>query len=467
MFNRPGVNRLGTICDSRAASLILNILNTLYKFPAIPIKAFSGMVRSGAVGVVIALMLVVGRVDAQEVSIDRVLAIVGEGVITLNDYRTRHRQERFENPSLAPFDGEVDPDILARMVDEFIQIDAARRRGISVSSKEIDGAVGFVAKQNGLSVAELIEQLEGQNFSYEQFRESLREQQMIRKLIDAVANSRIVVSDQEVENYLNSHEELRDFEESYEVSHLFVSTKGKSAEEVESERENLTFIREGILGGQDFATAVRSYSDASNKDEGGYLGWRTAEQLPELFVSALKAMSPGENSVSTILESDNGLHLLKLHDRKGSGNLVEQQEIQHILIQPTELNTPEDAEKLAEELYLKLQSGEPFEKLARLYSQDAQSRTNGGSLGWVNPGTLVPPFEEAARRLPLNVVSKPVQTRFGFHLIKVTGRRQSDMSSEIATNQARQAVFQRKSRDIYERWLDDLRQRTYIEYVGL
>lgn len=432
------------------------------------VQLYGNLSRRLFQGIWLGIALLISTVTvAQEAEIDRVLAIVDSDVITLNDYRSRHRQERFENPQLPPFDGQVDPQVLERLVDELIQTTQAERRGLSVSSREVDEAVQFVASQNDLSVEQLVEQLESRGFTYADFRENMRKQQLIRKLIDAVANSRVVVSDQEIENYMKSHEELQTFDESYELSHLFVLTTEKSAEEAEADKENLEFIRTSILDGQDFAQAARSYSDASENEDGGYLGWRSSDQLPELFLDALRDMSPDNNPVSSVLQSENGLHLLKLHARRGSGNMVEQQEIQHILLQPNEINTPEETLNLANELYQQIQEGESFEKLARLYSDDAQSRTRGGLLGWVNPGELAPPFEEAARRLQLNVVSEPVQTRYGFHLIKVLQRRQSDMSTELAVNQARQAIFQRKAAELYGTWLENVRQRTYIEYVGV
>ena len=282
-------------------------------------------------------LVIAGQAVAQSSNIDRVLAIVDEDVITFNDYAVRHRQEQFENPGLAEFSGQVDREILANMVDEQLQIAQAERRNLSVSSQEIDGAVSFVARQNNLTVAQLIEQLESEDFTYAQFRDSLREQQLIRKLVDSVANSRVVVSDQEIQNYINARDELQNFEETYEVSHLFVLTQNRSETEIAAERQNLQFIREGLIGGQDFAQAVRNYSDAANTDEGGYLGFRSADQLPELFVEALREMQPGgspEQHISQILQSENGLHLLKLHSKRGSGNVVQQQNIQHILIQP-------------------------------------------------------------------------------------------------------------------------------------
>lgn len=177
-------------------------------------------------------------------------------------------------------------------------------------------------------------------------------------------------------------------------------------------------------------------------------------------------MNPATESISEVLRSDGGLHILKLHNRRGSGGLVKQQLIRHILIQPDAENNLQESKAQADEIYVKLKAGEPFEKLARLFSEDPQSKRNGGELGWVNPGTLVPRFEKSANVLPLNTISQPVRTEFGFHIIEVLDRREVDMSAEIASSKARQEIFERKSREIYDTWFRSLKQQAYIEYVG-
>jgi peptidyl-prolyl cis-trans isomerase SurA len=353
------------------------------------------------------------------------------------------------------------------MIDERIQTSQALARGIQVSEGEIDGAVQLIAQQNDLTVESLIAQLENDGFTYDQFRESLRVQQLIRKLVDAVANSRVVVSDLEIENYLNAHSELQSSDESYEISHLIVLTQGKSDEEIKSEKENMEFIRKAITEGQPFEQAVVSFSDASDKDDKGYLGWRTSDQLPELFIDALREMNPSTANISGVLQSDNGLHLLKLHDLKGSGQLIDQLLVKHILIQPNDNNTSEEAETLALDLYQQLQNGESFEKLARLYSDDSQSRQNGGSLGWIGPGDVVPSFRQTAESLPVGSISEPVKTRFGFHIIQVVDRRQTDMSNENAEDLAREEIFRRKAEELFSNWFRTVREQAFVEYVGV
>ena len=410
------------------------------------------------------LLLLAGPATAQEY-IDRVIAVVDNVPLTLSEYRLRHRQEVIDGGRLKPFKGEINRALLERVIDEQIQVQQAERRGISVTEQEIDSAVEFIARQNNITSETLLAQLEGEGVSTTEFRGSIRERQLIRKLVDVVANSRVVVSDQEIENYLNAHDELRSADESYELSHFFVLTRDKTEQQIAAERENVELIRQRILEGLPFESAVRDFSDSSSKEDGGYLGWRTPDQLPELFLNALRGLTPGEKPVSVVLQSENGFHLLKLHDRRGSGNLVEQQLVDHILIQPDADNTLAEAEQTADRIYDQLLAGEPFEKMVRLYSMDQQSRASGGSLGWMNPGVFVPEFEQVANRLPIGQISPPVKTRFGFHIIRVMDRRSTDMTNEIAINTARQSIFRRKAEELYGNWFQSVRERAFIEYV--
>jgi len=403
---------------------------------------------------------------SQSGSIDRSLALIGETVLTLNEYRTRHRQQRLELHGYPEFEGTVDRDLLDLMVNERIQVIEAERRQIQVSEAELDQAVEFVAQQNGLSSDQLVRQLESDNFTIEDFRESLRQQQLIRKLRDTLARSRVSVSDNEIENHLNAHEELLEAaDDQYEVAHLLVSISGKSDEAIKSDLENMEFIRKQIVDGLAFEEAVRKFAD-SGRDEGGYLGWRALDQLPELFVEALADMDPELNSLSQVLQSESGLHLLNLINRRGGNNKVLQQKTRHILIRPEENETPEEALNRANELYELLVAGEPFESIARLHTSDDTTRLNGGDLGWVNPGQLVPRFEEAASALPLNTISQPVRTRFGFHIILVEDRQEVDMVTEIAEVRAREAVFRRKAEELYKNWFRAVKERTFNEYIG-
>ena len=415
------------------------------------------------------LCLLAPAAHAQAAAIDKVLVIVNEEALTLSEYQARHQREVLQQtPQVSPFNGRVDPRVLNRMIDDRLQAQTAARRGISVSAAEVDEAVAAIARENDLSVAQLLERLANSGITPAQFRASIHEQQLIRRLVDIVVNSRVVVSEREVENYLASHTELAALDDVYEVSHLFISLEGRSETEAESERQNLAHIHRGLLDGrQSFEDAARDFSDGASATEGGYLGWRKISQLPQRFVQALRDAEPGE--VSDIIDTRNGLHLLKLHARKREREqIVRQQRLRHILIRPGGRAglSEADAAELAAQLHARLNAGEDFEKIARAHSADQLSGERGGALGWVNPGDFPPEFERAARALPLGRVSEPVRSQAGYHLIEALERRDNDISRELAAKRARRVIFRRKAAEFYDNWYGAIRDTAYIEYVG-
>ena len=405
------------------------------------------------------------QAHAQAIAIDKVLVVVNEAAITLSEYQARHLREALEKSTdTRPFDGRVDPRILNLMINDRLQAQMAARRGIRVTPADVEKAVAFIARQNDTTPPQLLTQLAADGITPAQFRASLKEQQLIRRLVDTVVNARVTVSEQEINNYLASHRELADSDEAYEVSHLFIALEGKSLSEAQSEQENLAHIRTAVVEGRPFAQSAREFSDSPNREEGGYLGWRKIAQLPKLFVQALRDTEVG--AVSEIIRSPNGLHLLKVHDHRAGGKVVEQQLLRHILIRPGPGLREDAVKERADELHARIIAGEDFEAIARAHSADQVSGIDGGRLGWINPGDFPPKFEQALTRLALNELSKPLRSQAGYHLVKVLDRRRTDISVELAGKRARQVIFKRKAAAFYENWYGAIRDAAHIEYVS-
>lgn len=410
-----------------------------------------------------ALLAVAAHADA----IDKVLVVVNEEAITLSEYQARHQREALERAQsgrVAPFDGRVDAGVLNRMIDDRIQAQIAAGRGLSVAPAEVERAVANIAERNQLTPAQLVAQLQEVGISKRQFRANIREQQLIRRLVDLVVNSRVQVSEREVENFLASHAEMTASDDAFEVSHFLINTRGKTAEQTQADFENLEHIRQGLLAGRGaFADFVADYADNPDKSQGGYLGWRRVDQFPDAFVDALRRVAVGD--ITPIIRTNSGLHLLKLHDRRQAGAMVSQMRVRHILIRPEAGELMADAAERASQLRAQIAAGEAFDKIARVHSADRVSGAEGGDLGWVTPGDFPPVFERAAGQLALNEVSQPVRTPAGYHLIEVLERRDSDISLELAARRARQMIFQRKAAEFYDNWYGALRDSAYIEYI--
>lgn len=400
--------------------------------------------------------------------IDRILVVVNDDVITQSelDSRLKDVERRIAAQHIqAPPEDVLRKQVLERLILEHLQLQIAKQLKIEVSKARLDVALQNIADQNHLSVPDLYKSLAKDGIEPAKFREQIRNQLIIHQLLDREINDRITVSQSEIDNFLASKKDHgADIE--YNISHILIAIPDSATPEVvQKARRKAEDLLKQLRGGENFEQAAIANSQGENALEGGNLGWKKAGQLPQLFVDALKNMQPGD--VSNVLQSPNGFHILKLNARRGSNEIqtVTQTHVRHILIQTNELVTPEEARKRIEQLRARIINGADFAALARANSQDPGSASNGGDLGWVSPGQLVPQFEKAMNALKINGISGPVQTQFGFHLIQVLGRRVKDVTSEQNEASARQQIEARKADERYAQWVRELRDDAYVEYL--
>ncbi len=416
--------------------------------------------------IAVAAICSIFTVHAATTGLDKVIAVINDEPIMLSEYRVRHQREMLRLPQEERSNASgIDPGILDALIDERLQAQVAVARGLATSDQEINRILNAIAERNQISLEQMLQQLNDLGISPADFRRSLAEQQLVRKLVDLAVNSRVTVSDQEIDYHLQAHKELYMRDESYEISHLLVSISGKSETEIEETKAAVHEIRESLSNGQSFVEAVKNHSDGENREEGGYLGWFRTDQLPELFVDALRDLDTGE--YSDVLKSSNGFHILNLHARDGDLQIVTQQLLRHILIQPLRRNlTDEEAIELLNGIRRELVQGADFSRLARLNSDDPASAMQGGMLGWVNPGEMVPELEQLSLVLELNQVSEPVRSPFGYHLIEALDRREKDITHDLVRKDAEAEVFKRKAAELYQIWFEQLRDSAHIEYIA-
>ena len=402
---------------------------------------------------------------AQALHLDKVIAVVNDEAITLSEYQTRWRREQLERTrNITEVPTNIDPEVLNELIDERIQVQLADAQGIVIPEQEIQQTLAVMAEQNGLSVASMYDQLNAQGISPNQFSRSVEEQRKIQRLVDLNVNSRVSVSDQEIDYHLQSHKELYSPDESYELSHLFISSATQSDSDGQNILENVEVLHNRLEQGLDFKNAVIDYSDGENSDTGGYLGWRQEDQLPELFLKELRDTPIG--GITGIMQSSNGYHILKIHAKEGDLKIVTQNLVRHILVQPLRRElTDDETISILQELRRQLSEGADFDQLARLNSDDEASATQGGSLGWINPGDAAPAIEKMANNLPLNQLSDPFRSAFGYHIIEVLDRRKKDISFELARKKAQSEIYKRKASEYYQGWFDLLRDGAYIRLI--
>jgi len=398
--------------------------------------------------------------------VDRIVAVVNKEVITqheLSDRMDRVTQGLARRGVSLPDRHEIERQVLERLVVEKVQLQLARETGLRVDDIELDRTVARVAEGNKLTLRAFRQALERDGIRFDEFREELRNEIVINRLRERDVISRITVSDSEIDNLLQEQSEREGVGIEYSIAHILVRVPERaSPEQLDARRTRAEEAIKRLREGTDFAQVAAAYSDAPDALQGGLMGWRSQDRLPELFVEALQNLRPGE--VSGALRSPAGYHVIKMIALRGAGSpvMIEQSHVRHILVRTNELVSEDDAKRKLTNLRERVLAGADFAELARLNSDDG-SASRGGDLGWVYPGDTVPEFERAFSSLKPLEVSRPVKTSFGWHIIQVLERRTADISSQRKRIEARRALLERKGDEAYQEWLRQLRDRAYVE----
>ena len=407
----------------------------------------------------------------QAIEVDRIVAVVNSDVITRTELRQRveqvTRQLSRQGTSLPPADV-LERQVLERQIVERLQLQLAGETSLRVDDVALDRALGRIADNNRMSMTDFRKALEKDGISWERFRDEVRNEMLLGRVREREVESRIVVSDAEVVNYLSNPDNAAIGQEEFNLSHiLFRAPEGASPEQLARLRAKAEDVAARVARGEAFDKLAASYSDAPDALSGGNLGWRSAERLPGLFAEAVSGLKPGDTT--PILRSAAGFHLVKVVGRKGGSQAavpsqVQQTHARHILIKTSEIVSDADARRRLVDLRERVvQGGASFADLARQHSADI-SAAKGGDLGWIYPGDTVPEFEQVMDALKPGEISQPVQSPFGWHLIVVEARRVQDVSDDRKRAAARNALRERKSEEAFQDWLRQLRDRAYVEY---
>ena len=428
----------------------------------------------------VALMLLAGLAGAQVPSaqapagagrnpqpLDRVIVIVNDEAITQWDVNEQRRVvlSQMKASKVTPPAADVlDKQVLDRLIVERAVLQFAKETGIRVDDTTVERTILRVAEENKLSPDEFRKVLEREGIPYANYREDIRRQILIQRVRDREVDSKLTVSDAEVDNYLATIASQAGGEDEYLLSHIYVTVPEQASPDVvEANRRRAEQALAELKAGKDFGQVAASYSSAPDAPSGGNLGWRTRARLPSVFADVVRGMKPGD--VSGVLRSAGGFHVVKLVDERNRNQptVVDQTHARHILIKVNEQTSEADARTKIDRLRERLVAGAGFEDLARANSEDA-SGAKGGDLGWISPGDTVPDFEHALDKLAMNEISEPVRTPFGWHLIQVLERRKQDVTQERRREEARKAIRQRKSDEQFDEFVRQLRDRTYVEF---
>ncbi|QAU24082.1 peptidylprolyl isomerase [Dyella sp. M7H15-1] len=399
--------------------------------------------------------------------IDRIVAVVEDNVILqseLNDAVATIQQQYASQPGQLPPIDVLRRQVLDRLILMKLQLQRADDQGVRVSDSEVDQAVQNVAAQNKMTPDQLHAAVEQNGLSYAAFRQQLHDQLVVQKLHQNVVHDSVSVTNSEIDNLLNSP--------SYKsgevhLAHIQISIpSGATAADIQAAQNKAEQALAAVKGGMNFKAAAIRFSDAQDALDGGDLGWRRLDEVPAAFVDTVDSLKNGE--VSGILHGPTGFHILQLiGTRAPSKQMVTEYHARQILIRPSELLSPTQAQQKAEDLYNRIvNKHEDFAKLAKDNSNDDTTANAGGDMNWFQQGDWGTLIGQKLDELKDGEVSQPFQSEAGWHIVQRLGARSTDMTKEVARDQARQAIGNRKADQAYDDFLRQLRSDAYVKILA-
>src|SRR5690242_18801334 len=407
-----------------------------------------------------------GTSTGADQSLDRIVAVVDDGVILqseLDDAVRAVQQQYANNPNQLPPLNVLQRHVLDRLILMRLQVNKADEQGIRVSDADVGQAVAGVAQQNRMTPDQLRAAVEQSGASFAAFRQQLSEQLIAQRLHDSVVRDSVQITDSEINNLLSSP--------SYKagevhLAHIQITIPaGASPADIQAAQAKASEAIKAIQGGMDFNAAAIRYSDAQDALDGGDLGWRRIDEVPPAFTDTIAAMKPGD--VTPALRGPTGFTILKLvGQRQPERQMITEYHARQILISPSELMTADQAHQKAQELYDRIvNKHEDFAKLAKENSKDDTTANAGGDMGWFAQQAWGGTIAQQLAALKPNQVSQPFQSEAGWHILQLLGTRQADRTDEIARNQARQAIGNRKAEQAYDDFLRQLKASAYIKVM--
>ncbi|MCB1665793.1 MAG: peptidylprolyl isomerase [Pseudomonadales bacterium] len=423
-------------------------------------------------GALTLLTLLSSHLHAQRQVLDKVVAIVDEDVVLQSELDSRLEEVRANAAAAGqplPPANELRNQIIETLIVENLQLQLAGRMGIRYDDDTINNVMQSIAEQNNMSFDEYVSSLEAAG-RYLSTREQIRKELTLRDLQRGMVNRRINITDQEIDNFLNSEMGRVSMAPDYLVDQTLIPVgENDPAELIAAKQQFAEQMLQAVNNGTAFDAArlAAQRGAAANPPtafqvSGGELGWRKADGLPSLFVNLVPEMKAGE--VRGPIRSPSGFHLVKLVNVRGAiNNLVKQTHARHILITPNEIRTEEQARTLIQNLHDRIENGEDFAAVARQNSDDAASVVAGGDMGWANEGGMPPDFEEVVNGLEVGKLSEPFRSTYGWHIAEVLERREQDLSRQFSRQQAENTLRSRKFDVELQNWLIEIREQAYVK----
>ena len=407
------------------------------------------------------------RTAAVPSTADYIVAVVNQELVTNGELQgriARIREDAQRNKAALPPQAELRKQVLEALIDDRVQVTNARETGPKLDEAEIDRAVANVAVQNQMTMVQLRARLQQQGVAFATFRNNVRDQLLTERVREREVNQRIRIGSDEIDALLDKRRAAAGGTVQINLAQILVTVpEGATPEQIAQRSARAEAALARVKGGEAFDAVAREVSEDGNKAQGGVIGLRPSDRLPDPFVEFVRTLKPGDVG-ATLLRSGAGFHVIKLLERSdGAVFTVQQTRARHILLRVSpQLPAQAAAQRLAEFKRQILSGAKTFEQLARDNSEDG-SAAQGGDLGWTSPGGFVPEFEEAMNALPPGGMSEPLVSRFGVHLIQVIERRQVALDLKQQREQARNILREQRFDEAYAEWVRDLRGRAYVE----
>ncbi len=402
-------------------------------------------------------------------SADFIVAVVNSEPVTNSEVlAVRNRLLRELNARGAPLPpaAQLNQQALDLLINEKAQLQQATEQGIRIDDDQVDQAEANVAASNQLSREAFQQLLAQEGLTVSAFRQQLRNQITLSRLREREVDARIRITDKDIEEFLREQgQAARDTTPEVNIAMILVAApENSSATQLKALEDKARDIARRARAGEDFAALAKAHSEAMDRGaQGGEMGLRPADRYPELFIEAVQGLAP--QGIAGPVRSGAGFHILKLLDRRqaSAGLTVVQTRARHILLRPTAQLSRDQAAARLQEVRRQILSGQTsFARAAQQISQDG-SAAQGGDLGWANPGQFVPEFAQVMNRLQPGQISEPLVSRFGVHIMEVTERRQVAVPEREQREMARAALREQRLDEAYERWVEDVRGRAYVE----
>ena len=408
--------------------------------------------------------------SSNDTHINKIVAVVNDQVVTQSDLNTlvQAMQAEAQANKMKASPEEIRKQALDQLIDQTLLLEAAKASGVKVTDQQLNDALNNIAQEHHITVAQLPAALREQGLDYDRFKKQITDQLMIQEFEQQAVAGTVTITPKEIDTLAKKLAKTPPATQEKTLYHFQVILVPLSAKPTPAEsataKQQFDTIAHGIEQNQDFTAVSQQALGIPPQD----LGWRAPEQLPQAVAQILPKLQVGQ--VAPPIRAPNGINILRLIDTKtqkensanASDDKVVETHVQQILLKSDALTPNSTLLRRLLSIREQIVHGGNFTQLAEENSQDPGSVAQGGDIGWVKPGVLVPKFEAAMNQLPINGLSQPVQTQFGWHLIKVLGRRTITDPHAAMQLKAQQILFQQKMVEAIKTLISELHAQAYI-----